>query len=49
MVDIAKRMAEMPKYDLYELMEDKISILKTTMPKSIDLKEKIKNRSKEAR
>lgn len=49
MVDIAKRMAEMPKYDLYELMEDKISILKITTPQNTDLKEKNKNRSKEAR
>lgn len=49
MVDIAKKIAEMPKYDLYELIEDKISILKTTTPQNTDLKEKNKNRSKEAR
>lgn len=49
MVDIAKKIAEMPEYDLYELIEDKISILKTTTPQNTDLKKKDKNRNKEAR
>ena len=48
-VDIAKKMAEMPMYDLYELMEDKIGILKMTEVHNVDLKEKKKDKNKEAR
>lgn len=48
-VDIAKKMAEMPMYDLYELMEDKIGILKMTEDHDVNLKEKKKDKNKEAR
>lgn len=48
-IDIARRMAEMPLYDIYELMEDKIVLLKMTEPKINESQQKNKNRNKGAR
>ena len=50
-IDIAKSMAEMPLYDIYELLEDKIYVLKMTeskVNKSQQI-EKNKNRNREVR
>lgn len=51
-IDIAKDIAKMSLYDMYELMEDKMSILKMTEPKEVDeshQKAKKKDKNKEAR
>lgn len=51
-IDIAKDIAKMSLYDMYELMEDKMSILKMTEPKEVDethQKAKKKDKNREAR
>ena len=51
-IDIARNIAKMPLYDIYELMEDKMSILKMTEPKEADeshQKAKKKDKNREAR